>query len=100
MAIDILWQDENGKTLAIYSGPVIDHTLLNRFPASTACLSAIDPIGDTIFNQIQIKTLASELDAIIFADPARHPHPAIVALREFVQLKIGKSHTYLKFVGD
>ncbi len=100
MAVQVEWQDEQGNTLAVYEGPALDRRVLQFFPASAACLSAIDPIGDTVFNQIQIPRLAAELSGILLQGSKPPPPAAITALRQFVESSIGKTHTYLKFIGD
>lgn len=100
MAIAVEWQDEHGRTLAVYEGPPLEWNVVNVFPESSSCLSAIDPFGDTVFNQIQIPNLARELDALLVPSGTRTPPPAIDALRQFVHSTIGKTHTYLKFIGD
>lgn len=99
MAVDVELQDERGRTLAVYEGPLLDSRVLQYFPADAPCLSAIDPIGNTVFNQIQIPALAAELANIIPSGNRQIP-AAIGALREFVESAIGKTHTYLKFIGD
>lgn len=100
MAVQVEWQDEQGRTIAVYDGPLLDWQVLNFFPGGASCLSAIDPYGDTVFNQIQIPRLAVELDALLPPGGKRTPPAAINALRQFVQSCIGKTHTYLKFIGD
>jgi hypothetical protein len=83
----------------VYEGPALDLKVLRFFPADARCLTAIDPIGNTVFNQIQIPWLAAELAAIIPSEKRQLP-AAISALREFVESAIGKPHTYLIFIGD
>ncbi len=99
MAVHVELQDERGRTLAVYEGPLLDLRVLQLFPANASCLSAIDPIGDTVFNQIQIPRLAAELAAMVPSGKRQLP-AAIGALREFVESAIGKTHTYLIFIGD
>lgn len=99
MAVDVELHDGQGRTLAVYEGPPIDLRVLQFFPADASCLSAIEPIGNTVFNQIQIPRLAAELASIV-SSGERPPPIAIKALREFVESTIGKTHTYLVFIGD
>jgi hypothetical protein len=97
MAIDLEWQDEQGKKLARYEGPPIDQKVWSIFPKSGACLRFIDPIGDTVFNHAQIEVLAVELDALLMEATA---HPTLAAMRNFIVGARGQVHTYLKFIGD
>jgi hypothetical protein len=100
MAIQVEWQDERGETLSVYEGPSLDLRVLQFFPASSPCLSAIDPYGDAVFNQLQIPKLAAELDSILLPRGSSRVADAINSLRQFVQLRMGEIHTYLKFIGD
>jgi hypothetical protein len=100
MAIDIEWQDERGQTLVRYDGPAINKRVWSAFPNSAACLRFIDPIGDTVFNQAQVRVLVAELDALLTPPRERMPNPALVSIRQFIDHNLGRSHTYLKFIGD
>ena len=59
-------------------------------------LRFIDPFGDTTFNQIQVESLVSEIEAWAKDDS----DPGIQRLLDFVNEKRGDVHTYLKFIGD
>ena len=65
MSIDLYLEDENGVAL----GEVLDpDDLTERVVAlaahgGTTCLRFVHPEGNTVFNQLQIPTLARELEA-------------------------------------
>jgi hypothetical protein len=102
MGIDLRWEDERGEQLAELGDP--GHLVGRFLPPSDStdfsCLRFVDPAGDTIFNQAQIKELVWELERLSTRnhDPrvARH----LQAVLEFVRQAVGKTHTYIKFYGD
>ena len=96
MAVDVEWQDENGRALSAYSGPPLTWKVLKRAPAGWTCVSFIDPVGDTTFNQRQIDVLVGELEEWANSDN----DPALRHLLNFVSHGRGRVHTYLKFIGD
>lgn len=102
MGIDLSWVDEHGGLLGGIDDP---HNLTHQLLAQTSeessrCLRFIDPYGDTIFNQGQIRVLEAELRSL----PAQALNLQAEVHRKEILAVIesarGKVHTYLKFVGD
>jgi len=102
MGIDLRWEDERGKELAYLGDQAF---LVCRFlsPADATdfpCLRYVDPAGDTVFNQAQIKDVIWELESL-----SKKPLPPKVgrhlqAVLEIARQAEGKTHTYIKFHGD
>ena len=99
MAIDVEWQNELGETLARYDGPDLEASFVEAAPSSSVCLRFIDPWGDTTFNQQQLKSLISELEAVASGSAKSHRLVASALLR-FVAQARDQVHTYVKFIGD
>ena len=102
MGIDLNWEDERGGLLGGVDDP---HNLTSQLLAhtneeSSRCLAFIDPYGDTVFNQGQIRVLEVELRSL----PTQALSPQAEVHRkeilEVIESARGKVHTYLKFVGD
>lgn len=98
MAIEVVWQDENGAVIA--RGPSIDAILIAHAPAESCCLRFVDPWGDTLFNQLQLNALLQELRTIADDAQADAVRPQARALAEFAASASNSVHTCIKFVGD
>ncbi len=102
MGIEISWEDENGTVIEIlYDMPGSPlNVALDKIDFSTVCLSYIDPYGDTTFNQLQIPVLIEELEILtnqkLDVNILNHLAKAIA----FIRKAEGKTHTYIKFIGD
>jgi hypothetical protein len=102
MGIDLRWEDERGEQLAELGDP--GHLVRRFLPpcdsTNSPCLRFVDPAGDTVFNQAQIKELVWELERLA----ARNHEPKVARhlqeVLEFVRRAVGKTHTYIKFYGD
>ena len=104
MAININWEDENGKCLESWPGFTgkwdwyfMDYPQID----TTRCLGFIDHYGDTTFNQHQIPVLIEELKA--YGETFKEDIGASDSLKSlvnFIQKAQGQIHTYIKFVGD
>ena len=90
MPIDVEWQDELGKVLARYGGPLLTAGVIWKAKPTSVCLRFVDPYGDTTFNQLQIDLLLDELKEL-------GAEPELIA---FVEQARGQMHTYVKFIGD
>jgi hypothetical protein len=97
-------RDERGAVLndAEYRqdfGSLVVHliglTELERFPM----LRGIDPYGDTVFNQRQLPSVIRELREIAQLVP-RDLQEGLLDLATYVERFIGRTHTYLWFIGD
>jgi hypothetical protein len=100
MPIGVEWQDENGRVLARYEGPLLHARLFDHAEQNQACLRFIDPYGDTTFNQLQLPTLLAELESL-GADRDLGEHLVVIrALLAFLEQARDQTHTYVKFIGD
>jgi hypothetical protein len=65
-----------------------------------SCLRFIDPYGNTLFNQLQIPELLSELRALDnrLTDPELRL--ALRGLIPVVERAVDQVHTYVRFIGD
>jgi hypothetical protein len=100
MAIDVEWQDERGKTLARYEGPLLDMAFCALGQPDSVCFRFIDPYGNTTFNQWQIESFDQELRTARQKTADDKLAASLDALIEFVAQARGQTHTYIKFIGD
>ena len=99
MPIDVVWQDENGKTLAS-CGTAYEWRVGRAVPPERShCLQYVDPVDDATFNQLQLPRLVRELEEAVAALDASPFQREAAAVLEFVRGCVGR-HTYVKFVGD
>lgn len=103
MAIDAEWQDEREKMLARYEGLPLGLDFFNLAGPDSICLRFIEPWGDTIFNESQIKVVSKELRTLrqqtLDRDLADSLDAPIESIAQY-QGKARKAHSYLKFIGD
>ena len=98
MAIQVVWQDEQGEEidhcLVLWESRLSRRAFLDR----SRCLQYIDPHGVTTFNQLQLPRLAREMERAIARcwDPQLKRRAEQVL--EFVRACDGP-HTYIKFTG-
>lgn len=102
MGIDLSWIDEHGGLLGGVDDP---HNLTSQLLAHTdeeasRCLAFIDPYGDTVFNQGQIRILEAELRSLSNCRLSPQAEIHRREILEVIESARGKVHTYLKFVGD
>jgi hypothetical protein len=99
MAIDVVWQDENGVELAHAPVPWEDRMSRGAVLERSHCLQYIDPYGDATFNQLQLPQLIREMEQaasqIHASDLKRRAEQVVAFVRGCVDI-----HTYVKFVGD
>jgi hypothetical protein len=102
MGIDLRWQDERGELLAeLLDENGLVESFLPSFEAQDfPCLRFVDPYGDTIFNQIQIPELVSELERLSQQKHKPEIERHLKAVLDFVRQTVGQVHTYVGFYGD
>jgi hypothetical protein len=103
MGIDLEWIDENGAQRQFISdakGEFLSFILEAREFNTTVCLRFIDPFGNTMFNQRQLATLATELESKASSVRASDTAQQILRFARLVRTAEGKCHTYIRFVGD
>jgi hypothetical protein len=97
--IGLCRKTETGEVLAQFDLDGLDPRIIERAPPASTCLRFIDPYGDTIFNQLQLPLLVSELAemraAAGEADLQAHIDRVLVFLRDSEEV-----HIYVCFVGD
>jgi hypothetical protein len=102
MGIDVRVEDENRELEAeLLDGRGLVVKLLPGEAASEyPCLRFIEPYGDATFNQLQVPHLITELGRRIelTRDEAVRDHGK--KLLALVQSAEGRSHTYVRFIGD
>jgi hypothetical protein len=102
MGIDLQWESERSNVLERISDEqgLVAQILAAAIEEGSFCLRFVDPYGDTVFNQQQIRVLIDELRAVplehLSADAKSHLEK-VVGLATRAQSKV---HTYLKFYGD
>ena len=118
MSINVAWQDENGNHISEWwdKNGLVSLLIDTAGTDDTTCLRFIDPYGDTIFNQIQIPVLLTELSDIVptlteenylqfIGGSSTKPNLKNIQsnlenLISFIEMLVGKPHTYIKFIGD
>ena len=102
MGIDLQWEGERGNVLEHISDEqgLVAQILAAAEEEGSVCLRFVDPYGDTVFNQQQIRVFLEEVRAVpaehLSADAKSHLEK-ITELAARAQTKV---HTYLKFYGD
>lgn len=104
MGIDVAWVNENDEPMQEVFDP---HQCLTRLATDawpqldgSVCLRYVDPWGNTLFKQAQIPRLLVELrkEASNQNDTEIRTHiEKVISLVEHAQ---GRTHTYVKFIGD
>jgi hypothetical protein len=97
--LEIEWERENGEVIARYTGPIIGLDVYSTFSAGASCLKFVDPCGDTIFNQAQIRAVIEELDALLDEPQGPATKRALFAVHKFVSSALGRSNTFVRFIG-
>ena len=101
MGLACYLEDERGKKMDSFLDPknILLELLLD--PHEGFLLTKyIDPYGDTVFNQLQIPQLITELKLLESLTTGMENQEFIRQLIEFVEKSRGKIHCYIKFYGD
>ncbi|MFN8505991.1 MAG: hypothetical protein U0547_00330 [Dehalococcoidia bacterium] len=98
--LTIIWETEEYEVLAVMSDEgVLAQYIPGDDDASWHCLRFVDRWGNTVFNQVQLEWLITDLVRLWdIAQPADRPF--IDRLGEFVRAAMGETHTYIRFIGD
>jgi hypothetical protein len=102
MGINVRAETEQGEAIVEWDDPHgrTKNLLPSYSDSSSYCLRFVDRFGDAVFNQAQIPLLVSELrrqlEGII--DPAIKKHGENVL--RVVEHAQGKTHVYVRFLGD
>jgi hypothetical protein len=102
MGIDVRAETEGGEAIMEWLDPHgrTNGLLPTHADSTFSCLRFVDPFGDAVFNQAQIPLLAAELRRQLetISDLAIRRHGENVL--RVVQHAEGKTHIYVRFVGD
>ena len=104
MGIEVAWVNERQepKQQIFDSHNVLTTLAISRWSKlnESVCLRFIDPWSDAIFNQGQITELLDELrsEATALTDQKMLAH--LTKVIRLVEQAVGKTHTYIKFIGD
>ena len=99
MGIDVLVESESGEVQdeVLDERNLTEKLLPDREDGTSPCLRFVDPNGDTLFNQVQIPFLVTELEkrarAVIRPELKSHVETILVA----VKAALGEDHTYVRF---
>lgn len=102
MALDIVWEDENGRLIEqcpVWFNPSSYISDIQE-REKTCCLKFIDEHGDTTFNHFQIPVLIGELESLLPGSKDTEARESLELLITFIRKAGGKVHTYIKFYGD
>jgi hypothetical protein len=102
MGLDVELQDERGFRIDSIADP---RNLLGRLlPAHDdqvyVLLSTIDPYGDTVFKQLQMKRFLSEWESVLSKARSLDERQLLLRIESLATRCSGERHTYLKFIGD
>ena len=101
MGIDLQWEDEEGTRVAGLpdSDGLVKRILPDHTDATFPWLRFVDLYGDTIFNQLQVPQLITELEVLLRQRHEASVHRHLVAMLVFARQSHG-NHMYLRFYGD
>lgn len=102
MTWPVIWQDEARAELGRLDDPGFLSELLPSGEGlpTTTCLRFIDPYGHTVFNQLQLDQLLSELESLRPGITDLRVRRGLDQLLAFLRACADQVHTYIKIVGD
>src|SRR5260221_13412612 len=102
MGIDLRWEDEHGNQVAelLDTGSLVARFLPHFESQDFPCLRFVDPYGDTVFNQFQIRQVVAELERLSAQQHEPEVERHLRAVLEFARKANDPVHTYIKFYGD
>jgi hypothetical protein len=92
-------EDERGCALAHFDEAGIPVQVLDLAPRDSTCVRFIDPYGDTVFNQLQLPVLISELEQMVRSSASEELRRRVMSVVSFLAGSKGV-HQYVRFVGD
>lgn len=102
MGIDIYLQGEDGEIVESMLDPtnILPKLLASYDEDTSLCLRFIDPGGDTIFNNLQMRPLLEELPLLLHRTKGNEEEAFVTRIIEMAQRCRDEVHLYLKFYGD
>jgi hypothetical protein len=103
MGIDVTKQTEFGEVLSEVGDP---KNLLGRLiraflsKEESVMLRYVDPYGNTVFNQLQIPVLLEECEHLRKVVQTQEEEQFVEDVIRIVEDTKGKTHIYIKLIGD
>jgi len=92
-------ESETGDVEDLFDLDGIDTRIVERASDSSPFLASIDPHGNTVFNQLQLPHVISELEVMAAQTPEADLRENVARVIAFLRGSISV-HTYVRFVGD
>jgi hypothetical protein len=92
-------ESEVGGVLARFQDRGIDLRIVLRAPPDSAVLRFIDPYGNTVINQMQLRQLITELRGLVSEAAEQDFRHNVERVISFLEASRGV-HVYVRFVGD
>ena len=102
MGIDVRVETESGEVQdeVLDDNNLTEKLLPDREDSSSPCLRFVDPFGDTLFNQIQIPLVITELEKRLRGSAKSDVKTHCEAILKVVSAAAGEAHTYVRFSGE
>jgi len=102
MGIDVRVETESGEVQdeVLDDLNLTEKLLPDREDGTSPCLRFVDPFGDTVFNQIQIPHVVTELEKRLRGVPKAELKTHCEAILRAVKAAAGEEHTYVRFSGE
>jgi hypothetical protein len=102
MGIDVRVETESGEVQdeVLDDNNQTEKLLPDRDDGTSPCLRFVDPFGDTLFNQIQIPLVVTELEKRLRGPVKPDLKAHCEAILKVVTAAAGEEHTYVRFSGE
>jgi hypothetical protein len=102
MGIDVRVETESGEVQdeVLDDGNLTEKLLPDREDPTSPCLRFVDPFGDTLFNQIQIPLVVTELEKKLRGAAKGEVKAHCEAILKALKAADGEEHTYVRFSGE
>jgi hypothetical protein len=102
MGIDVRVETESGEVQdeVLDDQNLTEKLLPDREDGTSPCLRFVDPFGDTLFNQVQIPFVVTELEKRMRGSMKSEVKTHCEAILKAVKATVGEEHTYVRFSGE